>query len=226
MNQTMLRNAVLFAFAIDATPEEIDYGINAINRFFERDGISPASIPTAVAGPGSTALQTTTVGNDDDGAPDNNAPTVDKNGLPWDARIHSSSKGMNKDGTWRSRKGVDEKYVKQIEAALRSTIAAGQSATTDAAPVQTTVPGLPPLPTPGATPSLPPLPNAVNPKFTAFVEFVGANMQAVGGRLTDQWLKTVLMSLGCADGDIQNLAHAPELLDKIDAYVRTAVATP
>lgn len=43
----------------------------------------------------------------------------DADGIKWDKRIHSSSKELNKDGTWRKRRGVDDALVKQVEAELR-----------------------------------------------------------------------------------------------------------
>lgn len=47
------------------------------------------------------------------------AGNLDKNGLPWDERIHSSNKAFVADGTWRKRRGVDEALVAQVEAELR-----------------------------------------------------------------------------------------------------------
>jgi hypothetical protein len=43
----------------------------------------------------------------------------DADGIKWDKRIHSSSKELNKDGTWRKRRGVDDALVAQVEAELR-----------------------------------------------------------------------------------------------------------
>lgn len=43
--------------------------------------------------------------------PDIDPPTADSNGTPWDERIHSTSKALNADGTWRLRrkpKDMDE----------------------------------------------------------------------------------------------------------------------
>lgn len=48
------------------------------------------------------------------------AATVDKNGLPWDERIHSSSRAMNADGSWRAKRGVQGALVAQVEAELRA----------------------------------------------------------------------------------------------------------
>lgn len=43
----------------------------------------------------------------------------DADGIKWDKRIHSSSKELNKDGTWRKRRGVDDALVAQVESELR-----------------------------------------------------------------------------------------------------------
>ena len=43
----------------------------------------------------------------------------DADGVKWDKRIHSSSKELNKDGTWRKRRGVADELVRQVEAELR-----------------------------------------------------------------------------------------------------------
>lgn len=44
---------------------------------------------------------------------------LDNTGLPWDGRIHSSTKGKNKDGTWTARRGLDKALGNKIEAELR-----------------------------------------------------------------------------------------------------------
>lgn len=41
---------------------------------------------------------------------------VDARGMPWDARIHASTKTQKKDGTWKAKKGVDQALVAQVEA--------------------------------------------------------------------------------------------------------------
>lgn len=45
---------------------------------------------------------------------------LDKNGLPWDERIHSSSKNQNADGTWRYLRGGDTAERAAVEAELRA----------------------------------------------------------------------------------------------------------
>lgn len=51
--------------------------------------------------------------------PNTSPPEVDSNGLPWDERIHSSSKAVNADGTWRYKRGGDLEERKAVEEELR-----------------------------------------------------------------------------------------------------------
>ena len=85
---------------------------------------------------------------------------VDKNGFPWDARIHSGpadKRPKNADGTWRRRRGTDDATVAQVEAELRQIMAAGNAvagAPVPPAPVAA-------APTPAPTPP-PPTPVAAD----------------------------------------------------------------
>lgn len=61
---------------------------------------------------------------------------LDANGLPWDERIHSSSKNKNQDQTWRyiriakaEDKPAFEELKKNVEAELRARVSGGQQAT-------------------------------------------------------------------------------------------------
>ena len=79
------------------------------------------------------------------------APTVDKNGLPWDSRIHASTKTLNADGTWRQRRGLnDPGLVSRIEAELRAAVSAGSN---PAGPVASAAPA---IAAPAVTPIAPP----------------------------------------------------------------------
>lgn len=64
--------------------------------------------------------------------PDIDPPTTDSTGTPWDERIHSASKALNADGTWRLRrkpKDMDEAewsdYVSMIKADLQYPVECG-----------------------------------------------------------------------------------------------------
>lgn len=69
-------------------------------------------------------------------------PATDKNGLPWDERIHAGTKALNADGTWKKRRGVDDATVAAVTAEL-----------TGAAPAPTPAPQPEPTPAPAPTPA-------------------------------------------------------------------------
>lgn len=60
-------------------------------------------------------------------ADSNTSLVLDKNGLPWDVRIHSSSKNLNADGTWRYLRGGDVDLRASVEAELRAKLASGET---------------------------------------------------------------------------------------------------
>lgn len=45
---------------------------------------------------------------------------LDASGLPWDERIHASTKTKKADGTWTARRGVDKATSQAVEAELRA----------------------------------------------------------------------------------------------------------
>lgn len=48
------------------------------------------------------------------------APDRDSAGLPWDERIHASSRATLQDGTWRRRKNTDDALFESVMAELRA----------------------------------------------------------------------------------------------------------
>lgn len=47
------------------------------------------------------------------------APELDKDGLPWDERIHSSNHKLTKDGLWQRRRGVTDEEFAVVMAELK-----------------------------------------------------------------------------------------------------------
>lgn len=74
---------------------------------------------------------------------------LDKNGIPWDERIHAGTKRKNADGTWSLKKGVDKDLAAKIIAAYQS-----------AAPIAPPAPSAPTPPAPPSAPSKPGVPAA------------------------------------------------------------------
>jgi hypothetical protein len=49
--------------------------------------------------------------------------TLDRNGLPWDERIHASSRAKTADGSWRAKRNVDPALVAKVEGELKALMA-------------------------------------------------------------------------------------------------------
>lgn len=134
--------------------EQLLARLDALNaRLDKLENGQPVSVTMDVnqTTPGSTAA------NDDDAT---NQPTVelDKNGIPWDERIHAGTKRKNADGTWSLKKGVDKELAAQIIAEYQSAPAAPATTTVPAAPAAPAKPGIPP--SPPAAPAKPGVPAA------------------------------------------------------------------
>ncbi len=161
-----------------------------------------ASLPPAPP-PGPTA-----------GAPTGAAPTAsvvtDKNGLPWDARIHASSKTMNADGTWRGRRNTDAAIITAVEAELRALMAIPAPAPASIAPVAINSVAVPPPPDPAAT---------VSP--TTLAEMMPLLTTAMlAGKLQPTAVGEVLAEMGVAGG-APMLAARPDLVPQVWAALST-----
>lgn len=119
--------------------------------------------PLAVA-PGASAAPSAPAPAPAPAAPAATGVVVDKDGLPWDSRIHSdAAEKMSKTGYWKTRRNLPEGYKEEIEAQLRQVMSAGKpeaSATTTtvavAAPPAPSAPAAPaPAPAPGASTAAP-----------------------------------------------------------------------
>lgn len=151
--------------------------------------------------------------DDDDAAAIAGAPDRDSAGLPWDERIHASSRATIADGTWRRRKNTPDATYDAVMAELRAAVPNGTASAADAppAPPIDDTP-LPPTSTePADTGSaavaattaaedVPPPPASDGPDLSTFPKFV----QAVNGkdvppeRKTYQALNELCESFGVA----------------------------
>lgn len=91
---------------------------------------------------------------------------LDKDGVPWDERIHSSNKKQGaKNGLWQKKRGVDDKYYAEITAQLKNgrELAVEQNQAIEAGttiPQPDKAPALAPPPAPAAGKTAPPPPPA------------------------------------------------------------------
>lgn len=160
--------------------------------------------------------------DDNDSAPIEGAATgaLDADGLPWDARIHSSSKTQTAKGVWTKRRGVDDATVTKVTAELKAAV-------NPVPPLPGMVPPAAPATPAAPTPPTPPAPVAP-PAYTELVKFVAANSYDAEsnptGRITTEWLKSVLDYYQVPGSELQNLAHNPTLAKSVHDYMVTALA--
>jgi hypothetical protein len=136
----------------------------------------------------------------DNPAPQVSDTTTDSTGTPWDERIHSTSKALNADGTWRLRRkpkdmdeeqwaafvetvknelmGVDEQDLKEFEECKQAILEPpvtppGDDFHTDAGVVtEQTVAGIPPIPVPPPVVVAPPVPEVTEWDFPRLMTFL------------------------------------------------------
>lgn len=118
----------------------------------------------------------------------------DKNGLPWDERIHSGNKTINADGTWKKRKGVSDAVVDAVTAELRATCGSGAASAptgtiipvADIAPLPNQVVA-PPAPVAVPVPAVIAAPAPVSTPYTQLCDFLAKNT-GEGHALNDAWI--------------------------------------
>lgn len=150
--------------------------------------------PPPVVGPAAPALPATSIGG---------VPELDAQRLPWDERIHSSSREKVKDGTWKMKRGVADDLVASVRLQNRALFPLAPAVTVPPAPGQPHAPVAPPPP-PAAVvvppaPPPPPAPSAA-PGTVTWIQLMG--------RLTD------LQKAGKLDAEAMNKLAAAYGVDK------------
>lgn len=125
-------------------------------------------------------------------SPDNPVQT-DKRGLPWDERIHTSTRSVNADGSWRNKPRVDATYREGVENELRQLMSTP-------APVQAA--GVPPPPAAPET--------DVWPDF--LMRVAGARS---AGKLDINQVNEVCAKFGIAQMPL--LANRPDIVPAVEA---------
>lgn len=157
----------------------------------------------------------------------------DVNGLPWDGRIHASTKVRNADGSWRAKRAVHPETVRIVEAELRQNAAAPapgvtvtqapiQDVPTPPAPVDTT--GAPPPPAaPTPPPPPPPAPATLSgPQlFARYMERVTAAQ--TGGLVTTADVASIATGLGLVG--TAGLLQRPDLVPQAEASLDALLAS-
>lgn len=139
---------------------------------------------------------------------------LDKDGIPWDARIHSTAKTKNADGSWRLKKGVGKEIVTLVKEELKGLMDAPIAAKPDTPP-----PVIPPVteqPIIGA--------------FPAFTRELAPHMRSVTnpeGKLTPEYLNELAKYLGVVnpqgEGMFSMLIHRPDAIPLMRAEIVKAI---
>lgn len=148
---------------------------------------------------------------------------LDKNGIPWDERIHAGTKRKNADGTWSMKKGVDKDLYAEIMAEL--TAAAGQPVE----PVTTVAPQKPGAPAKPGAPVPPTKPAPQKPGAPAKPEAAGDTVKAARAANTlvndfkvdyDDIVETLLKPLGVDAFGSLTSEQGSQVLKGLEAWLK------
>lgn len=169
----------------------------------------------------------------------NGGSELDVAGLPWDARIHASSKAKTEDGHWRKKRGLADGEFERVEAELKALMAVP-------APAAAPVPPPPPSPTvavaepiaaaipsvPAATASVPPPPAAIPNPIQAvtegtregYVALITKASAAIGAKkIAKEDLDSICTTLGVSS--LPLLANRLDLVPQVSAALDALLAT-
>lgn len=164
------------------------------------------------------------------------ADHLDKNGLPWDERIHASSHAKTVDGSWRMKRGVDDALVTEVEGGLKAlmsipappiVVPAGSISIEEA--TQARVNGRiellsvapPPTPPVAVAPPPPPPAPAAGDK-AAYIKLVTVTLNAIrDGKLTQESLAAAVQSVGVPELKLlaNRLDLVPQVMQTIEALI-------
>ena len=160
---------------------------------------------------------------------------LDKAGLPWDGRIHASTKTKTKPGLWTAKRGVDPALVVTVEAELRQVMGAAPAVAPAAPPAPPAAPVAPVAPPQApAAPVAPPAPPAAPVAPVApvaggadprqmFVGLVGRTSAAIGaGKVTQDEVTAICAKHGAAA--LPLLANRLDLVAQVAAEVDAMIA--
>jgi hypothetical protein len=158
-----------YSFAVSA--ETLDELYSSVAAFLDnRPTALPASVQVSVGPSGGLTASLAPVNvpappaepGDDDGVASADAPAFDKAGTPWDKRIHSSSKAINEDGTWRKRRNLADITYTTVMAELAQQTPGALPAAPPVVPSTPAVPEVPSIPVPASIPAVPASPGVVD----------------------------------------------------------------
>lgn len=207
------------------------------------ESVAVPTPPAAVADVAVPPVPSTTVA---DAPPPVAGVEVDVEGLPWDARIHSTPAKKNTDGKWRAKRNLDDAVRESVVAQLRQVMAApapaaataepmfeesapgvplpnttpetADAATAFAAPVATPAASVPPAPVAETPAPVPPAPPAPAAGVTDFASLMRKVTALQGaGKLTVADTQAIAVSLGLTG--LRDLMTRGDLIASFDALL-------
>lgn len=161
---------------------------------------------------------------------------IDKDGLPWDGRVHSDTRKLNADGTWRMRRNLDPAVKAAVYAEYRGAPKAPPQypAAPPAPPAANTAPPPPantvvppsPMPVPNGLPvGVPNTGNATVVPASNFRELIAKiNQNIATGRLTQTQVTEACTEVGAAS--VTELAVQPYLVIPMDNVINRLIGAP
>lgn len=147
---------------------------------------------------------------------------LDKAGLPWDGRIHASTKTKTKPGLWTAKRGVDPALVITVEAELRQVMGAAPAVAPAAPPAPPAAPAAPVAPPQAPAAPVAPVAGGADPR-QMFVGLVGRTSAAIGaGKVTQDEVTAICAKHGAAA--LPLLANRLDLVAQVAAEVDALIA--
>lgn len=155
---------------------------------------------------------------------------VDAAGMPWDGRIHSSSKAKVADGTWRQKRNLDPALLSSVTAELKQTMGLGvavapppppfAASVAPPAPPASSTPPAPPIPTPPPSAGVAPTasPSSGNP-FLALMKHVTAGFAAKS--ITQEMINAAVQGVGLPS--LPMLVNQPDKIPAVAAVLGIAL---
>ena len=155
---------------------------------------------------------------------------VDAAGMPWDGRIHSSSKAKVADGTWRQKRNLDPALLSSVTAELKQTMGLGvvvapppapfAASAVPPAPPTSSIPPAPPIPTPPPSAGVAPTvsPSSGNP-FLVLMKHVTAGFAAKS--ITQEMINAAVQGVGLPS--LPMLVNQPDKIPAVAAALGIAL---
>lgn len=144
---------------------------------------------------------------------------LDASGLPWDERIHSSSRAFIAGGVWRQRRNLPDGEKLRVEADLRTRMGAPAQSAAPLPPVPV-APAVVPVPSPPATPTGTQPPAAL---AATWIDLVG-NVTANAGIVSPEEITALCDKHGFPGGIMFMQSASVEQIQAVDRELQEMLA--